>query len=333
MTNDDFKQSGISIPARVIPTPLTVSAEAQVYLSRPLLVRTPEPDPNDKAAWRSYIQKSDHDLSAFIAAASANYPARVTSHSLANVTCYEITPATYSAKYKSQVIFYLHGGGFTIGGGYAAAQMAMPLAHKTQMRTFSVDYRMPPDHPFPAGLNDAVEAYASLLRRFMPDQIVAYGASAGAGLAASFVLKARDLGMPMPAACVLHSPELDLTESGDTFETNDKVDVMLSRLTNSIALYADGHDLTDPYLSPIFGDFKKGYPATILSSGTRDLFLSNTVRMHRALRRAGTKTELHIWEAMPHGGFMATAPEDEEVYVEHIRFIREQLKTNENNQK
>ena len=135
------------------------------------------------------------------------------------------------------------------------------------------------------------------------------------------------MGLPMPAACVLHSPEVDLTESGDTFETNDKIDIMLSRLTNSIALYADGHDLTDPYLSPIFGDFSKGFPPTILTSGTRDLFLSNTVLMHRALRRAGLKAELHVFEAMPHGGFIGKAPENGEVWMEHVRFMDEHLGT------
>jgi acetyl esterase/lipase len=125
----------------------------------------------------------------------------------------------------------------------------------------------------------------------------------------------------MPGACVLATPETDLTESGDTFETNDIVDVVLKhRLTETIALYANGHDLHDPYLSPIFGDFGRGFPPTILTSGTRDLFLSNTVLMHRALLRAGIGAELHIWEAMPHGGFFG-APEDQEVLAEQTRFI------------
>jgi acetyl esterase/lipase len=164
-----------------------------------------------------------------------------------------------------------------------------------------------------------------VLTRYKPQNIAVYGASAGGGLAASFILKARDLGLPLPGACALHSPEADLTESGDSFEANHKVDAILSRLTNSIALYADGHDLKDPYLSPLFGDFTKGFPPTILTTGTRDLFLSNTVNMHRALRRAGLKAELHVFEAMSHGGFMGTAPEDQEMQAEMIRFIDERL--------
>jgi len=130
-----------------------------------------------------------------------------------------------------------------------------------------------------------------------------------------------DLGLPLPGACLLATPEADLTESGDTFETNDTVDVVLKyRLTETIALYANGHDLRHPYLSPLFGNFGRGFPPAILTSGTRDLFLSNTVLMHWALRRAGIEAELHVWEAMPHGGFFG-APEDQEVLAEQARFI------------
>jgi monoterpene epsilon-lactone hydrolase len=139
------------------------------------------------------------------------------------------------------------------------------------------------------------------------------------------------MGLPLPGACVLHSPEADLTESGDSFETNKGVDAILGRLTNSIALYANGHDLRDPYLSPLFGDFSKGFPPTRLASGTRDLFLSNTVLMHRAIRRANIIADLHVWEGMSHGGFFGMAPEDHEVLAEQVRFIRQQLYEEPNN--
>ena len=134
----------------------------------------------------------------------------------------------------------------------------------------------------------------------------------------------------LPGALVLATPKADLTESGDSFETNVPVEVVLTaRLTDSIALYADGHDLTDPYLSPLFGDFSAsmgGYPPTFLNYGTRDAFLPNTVLFHRKLRRAGIAAELHVWEAMPHGGFFG-APDDREVIEEQARFIRERLVT------
>jgi epsilon-lactone hydrolase len=329
MTQSDQKKPGIFVPARFIPTPCTISSEAQTYLSNPPAIALPaEPDPKDKAAWRIHIDKVNQQLASMFSVSAETYPGEIITHHLSSALLYEVKPKNFSPSNERRAVLYIHGGAFIIGGGYAAAHAAMRIGSLTQTRIFSVDYRMPPDHPFPAGLNDAVEAYKELLTRYQPANIAVYGPSAGGGLAAALVLKARDIGLPMPAVCVLHSPEADLTESGDTFETNDKVDIILSRLTNSIALYADGHDLKDPYLSPIFADFSKGFPSTILTSGTRDLFLSNTANMHRALRRAGIKAELHVFEAMSHGGFMGRAPEDQEVLAEQVRFMNEHLSSN-----
>ena len=137
------------------------------------------------------------------------------------------------------------------------------------------------------------------------------------------MLRARDEGLAMPAGLVLLSPEVDLTESGDSFQTLLGVDTLLRRsLSDTINLYAAGHDLTDPYLSPIFGDLR-GFPPTFLQAGTRDLFLSNAVRMHRRLRAAEVRAELHVFEAMPHGGFNLAnpTPEDLELAVEVRRFL------------
>jgi acetyl esterase/lipase len=193
-------------------------------------------------------------------------------------------------------------------------------AMRTGLRTWSVDYRMPPDHPYPVPLDDCLAVYGALLDRVAPARVVVSGASAGGNLASATLLRARDVGLLMPAALVLPSPEVDLTESGDTFATNVGVDyVLLDGLGASIALYAGDHDLTDPLLSPLFGDLS-GFPPTFLQTGTRDLFLSNTVRMHRRLRDAGVDAELHVWEAMPHGGFFG-APEDAEIAVELRRFL------------
>ena len=136
--------------------------------------------------------------------------------------------------------------------------------------------------------------------------------SAGGNLAAALLVRARDEGLPMPAALVLPTPMVDLTESGDTFQTLNGVDGGLRSQMAVNLLYANGHDLTDPYLSPLFADLSD-FPPTFLQSGTRDLFLSNTVRLHRKLLAAGVDTELHIFEAMPHAGFGGTTPEDIEL--------------------
>ena len=127
----------------------------------------------------------------------------------------------------------------------------------------------------------------------------------------------------MPAALVLLTPEVDLTESGDSFATVAAFDNTLGSLRPINLLYGGGRDLTDPYLSPLFGDLS-GFPPTLLTAGTRDLFLSNAVRMHRRLREAGVDAELHVFEARPHGGF-GGAPEDLEVYAELRRFLDRRL--------
>lgn len=313
------------IVRRSYPIPTTISAEAQAALAQGhAFGDAVEPDANDIPAWEAHVARVEAMMTEMLKGRFGGEDTfTVADHRLAHTTLYEVTPR--AATGTGHAVFYVHGGGFTAGGGIAAAYAAMSVAGLANLRTYAVDYRMPPYHRFPAGLDDAVEAYRWVLERHDPARLAVYGPSAGGGLAASFLLKARDLGMPMPAACVLHSPEADLTEAGDSFETNADADGVLKRLTQSIALYADGHDLRDPYLSPVFGDFTKGFPPTILTSGTRDLFLSNTVLMHRALLRAGVEAELHIWEAMGHTGFLGAAPEDREVMEQQVRFVRRHL--------
>jgi acetyl esterase/lipase len=308
---------GLVVPARNIPVPTTISVEAQTFLAT-VVVRT------GKVAWtEESIAMTNAYLTERFATYATLFPAEIVEHRLAQVSLYEITSCTTSDIDGDRAILYLHGGAYLMGSGRLAATMALPVAAKAHCKVYSSDYRMPPRHPFPAALDDALDAYRYLLERFRPENIAVYGGSAGGGLAAAMILKARDSSLPLPGGAVLLTPEADLTESGDTFETNQFIDVVLQqRLTDSIALYANGHDLRDPYLSPIFADFSKGFPPTQLISGTRDLFLSNTVLLHRALRRAGVKTELHIFEAMPHGGFHGS-PEDDESLMEQLRFINE----------
>ncbi len=124
----------------------------------------------------------------------------------------------------------------------------------------------------------------------------------------------------MPAALYLGTPQLDLTESGDSFQVNAHADRALASLEQVNLLYAAGHDLAHPYLSPLFGDVDD-FPPTLLSTGTRDLFLSNTVRMHRKLRESGVRAELLVFEAMPHAGFSGATPEDIELSLEVIQFV------------
>lgn len=315
----------LHLPARVIAPPRHVSDIARRVFSSPPLVATDEPEASDKPAWRARIVARTVEIDARLAEREKALPCAMATMSLQHTTLYEVTPETISNRNEHRAMLFLHGGGFTVGGGRAAGVMSFATAIANEIRTFSPDYRMPPDHPFPAGLDDCVDAYRAVIARFKPANVAVGGISAGGGLAAATILRLRDSGLPMPGAAFFVSPESDLTESGDSFETNRMIDMVLGKgLAESIKLYADGRDLTDPYLSPNYADFTAGFPPSVLITGTRDLFLSNAVNLHRALRRAGIVAELHVFEAMPHGGFFG-APEDHEALREQALFLDRQL--------
>jgi acetyl esterase/lipase len=173
---------------------------------------------------------------------------------------FAVTPPAVNGT-DQRVCIDLHGGAMFLRGGQLCRAAGIDTARNIGLRTWAIDYRMPPDHPYPAGLDDCLTAYRALLGLCRADQIVVSGSSAGANLAAAMILRARDEGLPLPAAAVLLTPHLDLTESGDTFRTNKGIDTVLpSSLMPVSLLYADGSDLADPYLSPLFGDFSRGFP-------------------------------------------------------------------------
>ncbi|HEY2106532.1 MAG TPA: alpha/beta hydrolase fold domain-containing protein [Candidatus Binataceae bacterium] len=317
------EDGNICIGPRVIPPPKSISAQAQKFLATPSpLPISGDPQAHEKEAWRKRIARFNAMLEPMADQILKSAPATVETKTIAGVTVYAGTPHTMPERNRGRVRIDLHGGGMVLLAGKFAMAGAAMAAARTGCVVYSVDYRVPPDHPYPAALNDIVAVYQELLKTHRPGDLVISGSSGGGNLGAAAALKIRDLGIPLPAALVLLTPEVDLTESGDTFETNRHIDVVLKGgLPEMIKLYADGHDLNDPYLSPLFGDFTKGYPPTFIQTGTRDVFLSNSVRMHRALLRAGIEVELHVWEAMPHGGFGAVTPEDAEVQAEVKRFI------------
>lgn len=318
--------AGLQVPARTIPTPTTVSPEAQAFLARGLPIMPPEIPHTDKDRWRAYVTLVEAQIVQVAEMRARAFPGAISEHRLSNATLYEVTPESLEAGHEDKAILHIHGGAFIVGGGKSAAYTAQTISSLAGIRAFSPDYRMPPDHPYPAGLDDCVEAYRFLLERYDPARIALEGSSAGANLVAATILRARDEGLPLPGACSLHTAGVDLTHSGDTFATNEVIDIVLrGPQPETMLLYAGGHDMRDPYLSPVFGDVSKGFPPAILISGTRDLLLSPTVLMHRALRRAGIEAELHVFEAMPHGGLGGASPEDRELQQEIAGFIRRHL--------
>lgn len=283
----------------------------------------PFPPLDDYEGWRVLAQIADASLLPSIEASVSGIEVDVEELSIDGVTVYRIVPQSEPFDGRRRILLEFHGGALFMGGGPCCRAMGTRMAATVGAETWSVDYRMPPEHPYPAALDDGLTVYDFLLSSFRPDEIVIGGGSAGGNIAAAVILRARDEGLPLPAAVLLLTPEVDLTESGDSFQTNLGVDSVLAQhLAPANELYSAGHDLRDPYLSPLFGDFSKGFPPTFLQTGTRDLFLSNTVRMHRALRAANIPVDLHVFEAMPHGGFGDT-PEDVELQREIRSFVDE----------
>jgi acetyl esterase/lipase len=313
----------VVLPARVIEPPATISVEARAALAESAGVPpVSRPAPGDLEGWRRAKEASEAFWEPLVAQMLAACRARIETQCISGVTTYHCTPAEPNDP-AQPLYLYFHGGAFVFGAGRFAMADGGKAADELHLTTLSVDYRTPPADPFPAALEDGFAVYRELLTGAAGRRIVIGGSSAGGNLAAAVTLLIRERGLPPPAAVVLLTPEVDLTEAGDTFRTNELLDVNLKRaLPECNALYAGGHALIDPYVSPLFADFARGFPPTLIQSGTRDLFLSNSVLMHRKLRRAGIETELHVWEAMPHGGFgFGPVPENDEIGQEVRRFI------------
>ena len=313
----DGENGAIHVPARNIPIPAYLSSVARAYLT-PLPTWGDYPSLEDKDAWRAYVAAVDEAVLSRFPAWSAASGARADERDAGGARVFDIVPSGLDPNDQS-VILDLHGGALILCGGEMCRMMGVGTAMRLQRHVWAVDYRMAPDHPYPAALDDCIAAYRALLAERSPSEIIVSGGSAGGNLAAALILRAGDEGLPMPAGLILGTPEVDLTESGDSFHTNLGIDPGLRHLMPVNLLYADGHDLRHPYLSPLFGDLK-GFPPTILTTGTRDLYLSNTVRMHRALRAAGVRAELHLTEAGPHTGFPGS-PEGAEIDTELRSFV------------
>lgn len=329
---NDSERPYVALAERRVPIPRSISAEAQRKLAEIAdMPRTSFPDAQDEAGWRASVAAQIARELSVLPPGSAQsmapaYGVNLTLEHVEHIPVYEATPHGWDESDK-RVVLMLHGGGWIQGGGELTAVMTVLEAATLGLRVRGVDYRMAPDHPYPAPLDDCLSAYRALLAETDPELIAITGTSAGANLAAATVLRARDEGLPRPAAVALWSPSVDLTRDGDTWHTLDGLDPIIGQHMGTLMdYYARGQDPLDPYLSPVFGDLS-GFPPTLLGSGTRDGLLSDTVRFHRALRRAGVDAGLHVHEAMTHSAFFGGAPEEAEVGAEVKAFLHERLRT------
>jgi acetyl esterase/lipase len=317
-------------PAKILTVPTDeVSPEMQALIALPFpphMVAAPA----DAAAWKELINRRAAAALPVVAKIKEKLGVSYEPTTIAGVKAFIVTPQTIPEANRNRLLIHVHGGGYVFGPGEAALPEAMLLAGFGGFKVISVDYRMPPDFPYPAAMDDAMAVWRAAVKMADPKNMAIFGTSTGGGMTLAMVLRARDAGLPLPAAIAPGTPWSDLTETGDTYFTNEFVDNVLVTwkgwLGRAAYLYANGHDLKDPQLSPIYGDFH-GFPPAILTTGTRDLFLSDTVRVHRKLRRAGVEADLNVYEGQSHAQYGADvdAPETKEAFTDIARFFDRHL--------
>ncbi|MEM9173770.1 MAG: alpha/beta hydrolase [Myxococcota bacterium] len=317
-----------SEPRAPFPIPAFVSPEARAVLSRPIDLRAANaPAPLTDEEWHARREATESAfMRPFFERALAATSVQIEEAEIGGVPVRVLTPPKPRLPHAGIALIGLHGGGYTIGGGDLSAMEGLGLA-AAGYRVVSVDYRMPPDHPFPAAVEDGVAVYRELLDSYAPERVAFFGTSAGGGLTASVIVSARDQGLPLPGAALMHTPWSDLSKTGDTYFTLEGVDPILSTYDGGLAqgaeLYAGEAGLTHPLVSPVYADFEPGFPPALLSSGTRDLLLSCTVRLHRALREAGVDADLHVFDAMWHGA--GDMPDMRDLQREVLAFLAEHV--------
>ncbi|MGO4333083.1 alpha/beta hydrolase fold domain-containing protein [Cupriavidus sp. 2TAF22] len=202
-------------------------------------------------------------------------------------------------------LFYLHGGGYYFCTPQTHRPLTLALARKTGMQAFSLDYRLAPEHPFPAALDDALAAYAALLARgIAPGQIVIAGDSAGGGLALATLLALQARGLPLPAGALLFSPWTDLAATGETLRSNDRHDVMFhgESIARAARLYLGKTAATEPLASPLYADAAAlaTLPPLYVQASDKEVLLDDSRRLVERCLAAGGQAELHIWRGLPH---------------------------------
>lgn len=321
-----------SITNRTIPPPKGAS---EIFYKSIKSTSKPDPvpvmsTPDNAEAWKVF-QKNRDSINALTALDLArNTQVNIEELSMNGVIVRQVIPIKVDEVFAKTLFIHLHGGAYTFNTGMAGLIEAIVLADRLQIRVLSIDYRMPPDHPFPAAQDDAIAVYKKVMADYPDYNLILGGTSAGGGLTMSTVLRLKNENIKLPSALFAGTPWTDLTKTGDSYFINDGIDRFLvlyeGVLEESALLYAGNNDLKHPYISPIYGDFS-GFPPTFLLTGTRDLFLSNTVRAHRKLRDAGVTADLVVLEGISHGDYLIVldAPESVASFLDLKNFLQNNL--------
>jgi epsilon-lactone hydrolase len=314
-------EQGTAYVTRVVPVPPDLSPEARNFLTR----RTPDQAPPESLEHRrAQMEVSGARAQAAWSKLCAN---TITETTMAGVPVRVVVPTKLSDTGRDKVLLNLHGGGFNADSG--SFSESIPIAGYTGIKVIAVLYRLAPEHPFPAGVDDGIAVYKELLKTYKPNHIVIYGTSAGAAITAEMAVKLKLLGLPMPAALGIFS-----TVDGFAHETDTQAIYTLAGFAGHLdppdagvhdPYYLGTTDAKDPVLSPIYADLH-GLPPTLFMTSGRDALLGGTSNLHRAYLRAGVDARLVVFDALPHA-FWYNSSLPESIEANHLMadFMLKQL--------
>jgi monoterpene epsilon-lactone hydrolase len=317
-----IRPDGTAVVTRVVPVPKTVSPEAQAMLARVVSDAKVESTAQQRRPGTDKWQAGAGEVSKGL------YPVNVAAATIAGVPVRVVTPLSIASEKRDRLLINLHGGGFDSDSG--SLTETIPMANLTGTKVVAVLYRLAPEHPFPAGLDDAIAVYKEMLKTYKPKNIAIYGTSAGAILTAEVTAKIKQLGLPMPGATGVFSGTGDLSQGGDSIAMY-ALDGLSGYLAAPepgkpmISPYVAKTDPRDPILSPLYSDVS-GFPPTLFITSTRDLLLSGTTILDRAYLRSGVEAQLIVFEALPHAFWNnPTLPESKEADGDMAKFFDRHL--------
>ncbi len=331
--SDSQEPNSWKLDSKDIPIPLGASESLQATLKsieQPSIKLRESQVPRNLEDWNLAIAQRTASRDVPLETVEKMMEVEIQKDTIGEVAVYRIEPKVVAKEHSDHIMLYVHGGAYVFGGGDASVAEASIIANSSRIKVVSVDYRMPPKHPFPQAIDDSVTVYKELLKDHRPAAIALGGTSAGGGLALAIIHRLKSLELPQAGAVYAGTPWADLSKTGDTLYTNEGLDRLLvtynGTLEAAARLYANGESLKNPLLSPVYGDFTN-FPPTILVTGTRDLFLSDTARTHQKIRASGGVADLLVFEAMSHAGYLLSleSPESQQTYQEISDFLKKHL--------
>jgi acetyl esterase/lipase len=311
--------------------PATISKEAVAFLRTIPDPRTipPFPAPDDIEGWEALQQMMEVDGFARSKPFLDRLEPTVREMKLKGVPVLDVKPRNW--KENGKVLVYTHGGAYVLFSARSTLGISALIADATGLRVIAVDYTLAPHARWPQIIDQVIAVFEGLKKEgYAMKDIAICGDSAGGGLAAGAVLKMRDQGKGMPAGVVLWSPWSDITETGDTYQTLKHAEphyLYDMHLRPAAQAYAEPKDQKHPYVSPVYGDYSKGFPPTLIQGGTKEILLSNFVRHYQVLDAAGQRVKLDLYEGMNHvfQASISTSPESKTALSKMDGFLKQHL--------